>query len=218
MSGAIEPAEITGLLLAGGMGTRMGGIDKGLINLNDAPLALYAMEALAVQTGKLIINANRNHDAYSQIGAKFAAIVIADTQSADWPSQAGPLAGFYTGLTHCTTPYLLTCPCDTPHIPPNLAHKLSLGLVEANADVAMACQKDEEGSLQRESVFCLMKSNLANSLYNYLHSGGRKVAQWIESQNHVLVSFDTTAQNNAFANVNTPEELRRLQLSKSATR
>jgi molybdenum cofactor guanylyltransferase len=218
MRHAIDREEITGLLLAGGLGTRMGGVDKGLITLNGKPLALYAIEALTAQTGKLIINANRNHEIYRQLGQKFDALVIADTVSTEWSALPGPLAGFYTGLTNCATPYLLTCPCDTPHISLNLARRLSVGLLEANADVAIACQEDEQGRLQKESVFCLMKTTLANSLRDFLSNGRRKVVQWVESQNHAMVRFEFNPHHDAFANINNPEELRRLQLPRSSNR
>lgn len=126
---SISPGEITGLLLAGGRGSRMGGIDKGLQNFNGSPLAMHAVLRLGMQVGEVMINANRNLAAYESFGVPVWPDSLAD--------YAGPLAGFLTGLERCETPYLLTVPCDTPLFPLDLASRLAEALVASDAEIAM---------------------------------------------------------------------------------
>jgi molybdenum cofactor guanylyltransferase len=195
----IAPQLITGLVLAGGQGSRMGGADKGLVLHNGRPLAQHALERLRAQVGTVAISANRNLAAY----AAMAAPVWPDDISAF----AGPLAGWLVGLQRCTTPYLLTAPCDTPNFPDDLAEKLGQGLVMANADISIACS--QEGSKRApQPVFCLMKTSLANSLQIYLNSGHRQVQAWAAQAGAVQVMFNDAA---AFFNANTAAELTQLQ-------
>ena len=194
----IDAQDITGLILCGGRGTRMGGVDKGLQNHNGMPLALHALMRLQLQVGHVIINANRNLAAYESMG-----VPVWPDPMADYP---GPLAGWLAGLEHCETPYLLTVPCDTPHFPTDLAARLAQALEEEDADVAMAASM-EGGQLQVQPVFCLLKSSLIDSLVAYLESGQRKIDKWTGQQRCATVVFDDEA---AFFNANTPEDLRSL--------
>ena len=195
----IDTAQITGLVLAGGRGSRMGGVDKGLQNHRGMPLALHALLRLQAQTGATLLNANRNLGAYESFGAPV------------WPDPiedfAGPLAGFLAGLEHCETPYLVTVPCDTPDFPLDLVERLAAALDAQDADIAYATTL-EDGCEQAHPVFCLMKSALVESLVAFIHAGARKIDTWFAQHRAVGVRFDDPA---AFFNANTAAELARLQ-------
>ena len=204
----MAPGEITGLVLAGGRGSRMGGIDKGLQDFQGTPLALHALRRLERQDGGLIgpllISANRNTDAYAAFGARVCLDPLEDF--------AGPLAGFLAGLVGSETPYLLTVPCDSPRFPTSLALRLARGMFSENADVAMASAIDSDGTLRPQPVFCLMKTTLRASLATYLSDGGRQAAHWARQQRHVLVPFNHPSDDPlAFSNANTLDELRSLE-------
>jgi molybdopterin-guanine dinucleotide biosynthesis protein A len=196
---SLEPAEITGMVLAGGRGSRMGGVDKGLQNHRGIPLALHALLRLQPQVGQLMINANRNLGAYESMGVPVWPDAVADF--------AGPLAGVLVGLERCETPYLVTAPCDTPNFPLDLVQRLSQALVAQEADIAMAATR-ENGEVVAQPVFCLLKASLLESLVTYLHEGQRKIDRWTALHRVATVVFDDTA---AFDNANTVEELQRLQ-------
>jgi molybdenum cofactor guanylyltransferase len=195
----IAREEITGVILAGGRGSRMGGVDKGLQNHKGVPLALHALLRLQPQVGELMINANRNLGAYESMGVP----VWPDTQS-DYP---GPLAGVLVGLERCETPYLVTVPCDTPNFPLDLVERLAQALHAEEADLAMAATR-EDGVVTPQPVFCLLKSELLESLIKYLQSGQRKIDRWTALHRVATVLFEDAA---AFDNANTIEELQRLQ-------
>jgi len=195
----IETKDITGLILAGGRGSRMGGVDKGLQNHHGVPLAMHALMRLSPQVGEIMINANRNLGAYESMGVP----VWPDTLS----DYAGPLAGFLTGLERCETPYLVTVPCDSPLFPADLVARLAQALEAADAEVAMAATL-EDGALQVQPVFCLMKSDVLESLVRFTQSGQRKIDKWTAQLRCVEVAFDDAA---AFRNANTPDELKALQ-------
>ena len=195
----IAKADITGLILAGGRGSRMGGVDKGLQNHHGVPLAMHALMRLAPQVGEIMINANRNLGAYESMGVPVWPDALAD--------YAGPLAGFLTGLEHCETPYLVTVPCDSPLFPDDLVARLAQALESHDAEIAMAATR-EDGGLQVQPVFCLMKSALIESLVRFTQGGQRKIDKWTALHRCVEVPFDDA---HAFANANTPDELRALQ-------
>lgn len=195
----ISRDEITGVILAGGRGSRMGGLDKGLQNHLGAPLALHALMRLAPQVGSVMINANRNLGAYEAL------------EVAVWPDStpdfAGPLAGMLTGLEHCETPWLATVPCDCPGFPLDLVERLAQEAHFHSAEIAMATAPEEDGARRPQPVFCLLATDLMESLMEFLRSGGRKIDQWTATRRTVLVDF---ADPLAFRNANTLEELRRL--------
>ena len=195
----IDKQHITGLILAGGRGSRMGGVDKGLQNHHGVPMALHAMMRLAPQVGEIMINANRNLGAYEAFGVP----VWPDTL----PDYAGPLAGFLTGLERCETRYLATVPCDSPLFPHDLVRRLAEALEAADAEIAMAATV-EGGLPQVQPVFCLMKTELVESLLHFTQSGQRKIDKWTAQHRCVEVRFDDAL---AFANANTRDELQRLQ-------
>lgn len=204
MATSLPLDDITGLILAGGRGSRMGGVDKGLQNHGGQPLALHALLRLGPQVGQLMINANRNLGAYESLG-----VPVWPDALADYP---GPLAGLLSGLEHCETPYLVTVPCDTPNFPTDLVERLAERLVAEQAQIAMAATREPDASgemvLQRQPVFCLVASELLESLVRFLHSGERKIDRWTAQHRCALVVFDDAS---AFANANTLDELRRLQ-------
>ncbi len=195
----IDTKDITGVILAGGRGSRMGGVDKGLQNHGGVPLAMHALLRLAPQVGEIMINANRNLGAYESMGVP----VWPDTLS----DYAGPLAGFLTGLERCETPYLVTVPCDSPNFPADLVERLAAALEAADAEIAMADTRDGE-ALQVQPVFCLMKSEVLDGLVRFTQTGQRKIDKWTAQHRCVEVPFDDAA---AFANANTADELKALQ-------
>jgi len=196
----IDRNDITGLVLAGGRGSRMGGVDKGLQKHHGVPLALHAMLRLAPQVGEIMINANRNLAAYESMGVP----VWPDSL----PDYAGPLAGVLTGLEHCETPYLVTVPCDSPLFPEDLVARLAQALVAEDAEIAMAATRRPDGSPQVQPVFCLMKTELIESLVRFTQSGQRKIDKWTAQHRCVELLFE---DEQAFANANTTEELQALQ-------
>jgi molybdopterin-guanine dinucleotide biosynthesis protein A len=205
----IEPQDITGLILAGGRGSRMGGVDKGLQNFNGIPLALHTLMRLGPQVETVMINANRNLSAYESFGAS-----VWPDASADF---AGPLSGFIVGLERAETPYVLTVPCDTPRLPLDLAQRLSVALVQENADIAMAAGQETnaqgETEVRTQPVFCLLRIDLLESLVKFTQAGGRKIDAWTAQRRTVVVPFDAPSDDpHAFANVNTLQELQALEM------
>jgi molybdopterin-guanine dinucleotide biosynthesis protein A len=200
----IEASQITGLVLAGGRGSRMGGADKGLQNFNGIPLALHTLMRLQLQVGESMVNANRNLAAYEAFGAPVWPDGLAD--------YAGPLAGFLTGLERCETAWLVTVPCDTPLFPHDLVARLAQAAVHDGAEIAMAAAREEDGQLRAQPVFCLLRVELMESLVRFTHGGGRKIDAWTAQHRVVLVPFDATGDDpRAFFNANTLAELHQLE-------
>ena len=197
--------KLCAVVLAGGQGSRMNGVDKGLQLFRGQSLLSLAVQRLQAQTltpDSLCINANRNLQDYQALGFD----VWPDAQ-ADF---AGPLAGFLAGMTHCPHPYLLTVPCDTPLFPLNLAESLMKVLHSQGADIAIAASPDDEGVLRRQPVFCLMKITLKESLQKFLAEGGRKIGAWTALHQAVEVPFEDPL---AFRNLNTFDDLKKLENS-----
>lgn len=202
--GSIEPQEITAVVLAGGRGARMGGVDKGLQSFHGMPLALHTLLRLQPQVGQVMINANRNLAAYESFGAPVWPDVLAD--------YAGPLAGFLTGLERCETAYLVTAPCDTPLLPADLVPRLARALCQAQADIAMAAAPEADGRVRTQPVFCLLRVELLESLVAFTHGGGRKIDAWTALHQTVSVPFDQPGDDpRAFCNANTLAELHALE-------
>jgi molybdopterin-guanine dinucleotide biosynthesis protein A len=198
---------ITGLILAGGRGSRMGGTDKGLQNFHGLPLALQTLMRLQLQSlplQEVLINANRNLAAYEALGVPV------------WPDSidgfAGPLAGFQTGLERCETPLMLTVPCDTPLFPLDLVERLLQAMDEQDADLAMAAAREADGTVRAQPVFCLIKTELLESLVKFTQGGGRKIDAWTAQHRCAIVPFDLPSDSpHAFANANTLSELQQLE-------
>ena len=199
----MDPQDITGLILAGGRGSRMGGSDKGLQNFNGVPLALHTLLRLQPQVGEVLVNANRNLSAYESFGAPVWPDAL--------PDFAGPLAGFLTGLEHCETSWLVTVPCDTPLFPMDLVQRLADAAERDDAEIAMASAPEQDGQLRTQPVFCLLRRELLESLVRFTHGGGRKIDAWTAQHRTVLVPFDRPEDSRAFFNANTLGELRQLE-------
>lgn len=205
MSG-IAPIGITGVVLAGGRGSRMGGADKGLQDFNGKPLALHALERLGPQVDGVMVSANRNLPAYEAFGAPVHTDAL--------PGYAGPLAGFLAALTQCKTPCLATVACDTPLFPTDLIARLSAAMAHGQAEIAMAAAPDEEGQLRNQPAFCLLRVELLDSLRRFTQAGGRKIGAWAAQHATIVVAFDQPGDDpRAFFNANTLDELRRLEQS-----
>jgi len=187
---------ITGVVLAGGLGRRMGGVDKGLQLLNGRPLVSHVIERLAPQVDELLINANQNGERYAAFGHRVVADEIADF--------AGPLAGLHAALSAASHPLVATAPCDSPFLPADLISRLFSALTATGADLAVARTFD-----QPHPVFCLCRRELLPHLTDFLARGERKMALWHTALKVVEVAFDDEAD--AFENINTREELGRFE-------
>ena len=196
----ISTKDITGLILAGGRAQRMGGIDKGLIPFHGKPLIESAIAKLKLQVQTIVINANRSITKYATYGYP---VVMDET-----PDFSGPLAGFSVGLKACKTPYLLTSPCDSPLLPNNLAELLAAEMESGDFQLVYASSKEADGKVWAQPVFCLMRSNLESSLNQFLQKGDLKIDHWFKELRTSTVVFDDSL---VFANVNTPEELKKLE-------
>ncbi len=200
----IAPQDITGLVLAGGRGARMGGIDKGLQHFNGQPLAQHTLIRLQPQVGRVLVNANRNLAAYESFGVP--------VQTDTLPDFAGPLAGFLTGLAHCDTSWLVTVPCDTPLFPEDLVQRLAQAAATEDAEIAMARAPESDGALRPQPVFCLLRRELMESLHRFTQGGGRKIDAWTGQHRTVPVDFNAPGDDpRAFFNANTLDELRQLE-------
>jgi molybdopterin-guanine dinucleotide biosynthesis protein A len=184
--------SVTGLILAGGKGSRMGGVDKGLKSFRGKRLVDHVYERLAPQVGGIIINANQNHDDYRTFGVR----VVSDAIG----GYAGPLAGLHAGLSVSKRPFLASVPCDSPFLPADLVERLYTRLDESGAELAVAKTGD-----QPHPVFCLVRRGVIDHLAEFLKGGGRKIDAWYATLNVVEVAFDDEAE--AFSNINTREEL-----------
>ena len=200
----IDKNQITAMLLAGGRGSRMGHVDKGLQPFRGATMAEHVLRRLAPQVGRVAINANQNLDAYAAFGAPV------------WPDDlegfAGPLAGLETGLRHCTTVYLVTAPCDSPFLPPDLVARLAHAMETSGVDLALAETEEagDDGALrvQPQPVFALVKKSALPQLSAYLAGGGRRMDGWYGSIRVARVRFDDAS---AFRNINTLHELQQYE-------
>jgi len=187
----IPKGDITGVILAGGRGSRMGGVDKGLAVLAGRPMVSYVIDALRPQVGALLINANRNEAEYARLGLQ----VIRDPVE----GFAGPLAGMAAALGAARTPYVATAPCDSPLVAGDLVQRLGEALRAARAQIAVA----HDGE-RMHPVFALLERGLLGSLREYLDSGERKIDRWFER--HDLAVCDFSDEPHGFVNVNDPDE------------
>lgn len=191
MLSTTERQRITGVILAGGRGQRMGGDDKGLVSLAGQPLVGHVLHALRPQVGAVLINANRNLAAYEQLGCP----VFSD----DLTGYQGPLAGLAGALAVADTAFVLTVPCDGPRLAPDLAERLFLALVAEDAAIAVA----HDGQ-RLQPVHALVSTALLPDLRRYLDGGDRKIDLWYAR--HAMVEVDFSDRPETFRNINTPEE------------
>lgn len=201
----IALAQISGMILAGGQGRRMGHVDKGLQTFLGRPLIAHLIERLRPQVQSLAINANRSPHDYAAFGLALWPDLL--------PGFAGPLAGLHTGLSHCSTDYLAVAPCDSPLVPLDLVARLAQALEQQHAMAAIAVTSAAAGNSpadvpQRHPVCCLLKKSLLGPLSAYLQQDGRKMERWFASIDTAEVHFDDAQ---AFSNLNTLAELHRLE-------
>jgi molybdopterin-guanine dinucleotide biosynthesis protein A len=187
---------VTGIILAGGQGRRMGTLDKGLQLLHGKPMVEHVIERLQPQVDALIINANQNADAYGELAEHHGARVVPDRLG----GFAGPLAGLQAGLFAATTPLVVTVPCDSPFLPRDLVARLRDALQAHGAELAVAKTFD-----QPHPVFALVRIGMRENLNAFLTDGGRKIDAWYAALPVVEVQFDDEAE--AFENINTQDEL-----------
>jgi molybdopterin-guanine dinucleotide biosynthesis protein A len=188
----VTSRDITGVILAGGRGSRLGGADKGLVPLRGRPLIEHVISILRPQVGRLVISANRNRETYAAYGVPVIADAIGDYH--------GPLAGILSALRAADTPFVLCAPCDTPALPSDLAERLIAALAREPAPIAVATC-----GARMQPVFALVHRTLAQPLQDYLVGGGREAGEWMRRQNAALADFSDVAD--AFVNINTPQEL-----------
>jgi molybdenum cofactor guanylyltransferase len=182
---------VSGIVLAGGQGRRMGGVDKGLQVLRGKPMVAWVLARLAPQVDEIVINANQNLEAYAAFGYRVAPDEIGGF--------AGPLAGLHGGLSAVTLELVVTAPCDSPFLPLDLVARLREAL--GKNDLAVAKTGD-----QPHPVFSLVRRSVRAHLGAFLAGGGRKIDAWYAGLKVVEVAFDDEAD--AFRNINTREELR----------
>jgi molybdopterin-guanine dinucleotide biosynthesis protein A len=188
----IARTDITGVVFAGGQGRRMGGVDKGLVELDGRALVAHVIERLAPQVRTLVINANQNCERYAAFGYPVVADVI--------PGFAGPLAGLHAAMAAATTPYVATSPCDSPFLPHDLVARLAAAFAETSLDLAVARTFE-----QPHPVFSLVRTDVRPHLETFLRGGGRKIDAWYATLRTTDVRFDDEAD--AFRNINTAAEL-----------
>lgn len=191
MGGDYPLTRITGVILAGGRATRMGGVDKGLVPLNGRSLTAHVLVALQPQVATVLINANRNLDAYAKLGCQ----VISD----DLQGYPGPLAGLAAALGQAKTPWVLTAPCDGPLVATDLGPRLYHTLVTTTAEVVTV-----HDSERLHPVYALVPTWLRSNLQDYLAAGERKLSGWLQSRRLAIADFSD--QNENFINLNTIEE------------
>ncbi len=192
----MKKTGITGVILAGGEARRMGGGDKGLVELRGKPLVEHALAALSPQVNTVIINANRNRERYAAYGHP----VIADSRQ----GFQGPLAGMLSCIEAAGTEFIVSVPCDSPLLPDDLVARLFRQLSEEEADISVAHNGD-----RMQPVFTLMPTSLASSMQAFLDGGGRKIDRWFEQ--HKLAVTDFSDKPECFRNINNPAELAQME-------
>jgi molybdopterin-guanine dinucleotide biosynthesis protein A len=195
--------DITAVVLAGGNAKRLGGMDKGLIELQGRPLLGYVLDALQPQVDRILVNANRNLERYRAFGCPVAADIV--------DGCCGPLAGIATGMQIARTPLLLVVPCDSPFLPGRLVEVLYRRMQEATADICAA----HDGS-RLQQVYALLRRDLLTDLLAYLEEGGRRVDDWYRRHRLAVADFSATAE--AFLNLNTPQDREQIERKLAAGR
>lgn len=188
--------DISGVILAGGRGSRMGGVDKGLVPLRGRPMVEHVIARLRPQVGELLINANRNIERYAALGYP----VIPDFRE----GFQGPLAGMASGLAAAATSYVVTVPCDSPLVGADLVARLTRALVQQQADIAVA----HDGE-RAHPVFLLLRRGLFDDLTAFLEAGERKIDRWFARHPVAYADFRDTPE--AFVNINDPDECENIE-------
>lgn len=188
--------QVTGIILAGGLARRMGGVDKGLVAINDRPMIAWVIDALRVQVADVIINANRNHEKYCEFGC-----AVINDGNLDF---RGPLAGFARGMQAAPTPWIVVVPCDSPLICSDLVRRLHAALMAEGSRIAVA----HDGK-RLQPVFAMLHRDLCADLVGYLDGGGRKIDQWYEKHGYATADFSDAIDT--FSNINAPADKQELE-------
>jgi molybdopterin-guanine dinucleotide biosynthesis protein A len=188
--------QVTGVILAGGRATRMGGTDKGLVAVNGRPMIAWVLDALRPQVADVLINANRNHDVYGEFGSR-----VVDDGDSDF---RGPLAGIASGMRAARTPWVAVVPCDSPLIHGDLVARLYEAAVASGSRIAAA----HDGE-RLQPVFALLARDLLDDLAGYLDDGERKIDRWYARHGFERVDCSDVAES--FANINAPDDKRALE-------
>ena len=196
-----EKNNITAVVLAGGRGRRLGGQDKGLVDLDGKPLIEHILELVMPQVSAVIINANRNQQVYADLGHPVISDNMADYQ--------GPLAGFAVALAACNTDYIMTLPCDGPYVPVDLVSRLSAAMKDNDAELAVAYDGQ-----RMQPVYALIPRSLLGSLQDFLDAGDRKIDLWYARHNTALADFSDVIDT--FFNINTEDDLSKFDKSGTA--
>jgi molybdenum cofactor guanylyltransferase len=193
---SIDREDITAVILAGGQGRRMGGQDKGLIEIDGKPLAAILVDSLRQQGVDIVINANRNHARYQRFGCPVVSDQLADYQ--------GPLAGFASAMSAVDSAFILTLPCDGPLLVDDYVARFIASYEKNGAAVQVAFDGD-----RLQPVHAMIKVDLLPSLTNFLDNGDRKIDRWYAQHDYARVDFSDCA--NMFRNINTPADRDSLQ-------
>ncbi|WP_217895689.1 molybdenum cofactor guanylyltransferase MobA [Oceanospirillum sanctuarii] len=191
-----DTREITAVVLAGGQGQRMGGMDKGWVNFQGRPMIHHVLEQISPQVQSVLINANRSLEEYQALGHQ----VVEDIEQ----GYHGPLMGMLTGLTHAKTDWVLFVPCDIPLLPKDVVEKLNEAVAKNDVDVAVV----HDGE-RLQPVISLMRRSLLPSLESWLAEGKRKIDRWYMQHRMVVVPFDSPEED--FMNLNTQQEVQELE-------
>ena len=193
----VEAPACAAVILAGGRGSRLGGADKGLVEVGGRPLVLWVLQALGTRVSAVFVSANRNLPVYRELGARHGFVLVSD----DEDDFRGPLAGVAAALERAEAPLVFSCPCDSPALDSSLIELLCRQLLDNKAEIAVA--RDGE---RLQPVFALYRRDLATRLRAWLAAGGRKIDRWFAECRTVEVAAPEYSRS--FVNINTPEELR----------
>lgn len=183
--------QITGVILAGGMGRRMNGVDKGLVDFAGREMVAHVIDALRPNVAEIVINANRNVDVYE----KYGVTVVKDSIE----GYQGPLAGVEAGMAGAATPWIFTCPCDSPMQSSALLPHMWQQIQATDATIGLAFDGE-----RTHPVFSLLQTGLLASLRSYLANGDRKIDRWFAQHN--LLTIDCSEYAASFMNINTEDE------------
>lgn len=189
--------QVSGVILAGGRATRMGGDDKGLIAVNGRPMIQWVIDVLQPQVGEVLVNANRNLDRYRAFGYP-----VVDDGDREF---RGPLAGIAAGLRAAAGKYVAFAPCDSPLVCNDLVSRLHAALTAETRRIAVA----HDGE-RLQPVFALLERSLLDDLMRYLEKGGRKIDRWYDEHGYARADFSDVAES--FANINAPDEKQALEI------
>ena len=182
--------RVTGVILAGGQARRMGGIDKGLVELNGVTMCKIVIDLLQPQVSEVLVNANRNLGVYTNYGVR----VVQDKT----PGYLGPLAGLASAMNVATTPWIITVPCDGPFLNRDYVARM-ISMIDEDVEIVVAKDSD-----RMQPTYILAKIKLLDSLNRFLCSGERKIDRWFVKHHYAEADFSDTPD--CFLNINTIQD------------